>query len=421
MAKSPSDSQVHRSAAANAGEMQFQELFDLFIIHASSPSLPATAGDSRHLQPEQLQPQEASILPLSQDSQPGHVTIDHPNPTFINLRPPSPPPSPPPSLPPSNHVDVQLGISPSSTILIDQEACNQLADRLGFPALPSNWKKVLYYAYNHLFSATVLHVPRVHRNTLVHQAVILAKQQCEESSPFWTPEENEMVSFDGGRVRTSMAVDRFRTKLHSTVMLAEKTFHNHTLQSTIYLLTSGPNHSGLMPHLPGPPGTLFNSMQRGIVAWYLTWDHMQGYKMWHNDYDQLEWFENAHVWALLHSALRDTRSPGYFDLKESYRRDGGSGIWAWRPLQAQGDTALSIVSYVLASTAVSLRSDFLQESQWDQEVACPSRRSAVERDQSRIYNFFTDILSSSLELSPEESQRARTGLVKLLEFVGYTL
>lgn len=41
----------------------------------------------------------------------------------------------------------------------------------------------------------------------------------------------------------------------------------------------------MMPHIPGPPGTLFNNDQRGVVAWYLTWQESYGYCMWHNYYD----------------------------------------------------------------------------------------------------------------------------------------
>ena len=53
-----------------------------------------------------------------------------------------------------------------------------------------NWKRILYYAYTNLFSATVLHIPRIHRNSLISQAITLAKQRCEESNPQWAPEED---------------------------------------------------------------------------------------------------------------------------------------------------------------------------------------------------------------------------------------
>ena len=41
----------------------------------------------------------------------------------------------------------------------------------------------------------------------------------------------------------------------------------------------------MMPHLPGPPGTLFNNDQRTFVAWCLDWQEISGYAMWHNYYD----------------------------------------------------------------------------------------------------------------------------------------
>ncbi|KAI9458306.1 hypothetical protein HD554DRAFT_2177405 [Boletus coccyginus] len=315
-----------------------------------------------------------------------------------------PPPPPPPSPPLTDPGDVQVfdPMFMEMADLFDQDLYTDLANILGFPNLPGNWKRILYHAYNEFFTATAL-------------------QRCEESNPLWAAEEDEMIYIGDVQVHASMSGELFRDKLYASVGNAEWAFHNHTLQRTIHLLSSRPGQPGLMPHLPGPAGTMFNINQRAVVSWYLTWDATQGYIIWHNIHDsQIHWFDNVKLRNLLHCALTNANSPGYFGFQEPYQAIGG--IWTWRPLQAQGAAALSILSYALACVSVSMRSDFLQEHAWDQDVSCPRRRVAILEEQVKIYNFLTSVATLSVPaLHAVHRQHARDGLVALLDCLGYTL
>ena len=70
---------------------------------------------------------------------------------------------------------------------------------------------------------------------------------------------------------------------------------------------------------------------------------------------QIKWFEGFKLRSLLFHALKDEHSAGYLGFQEAVQVD--EGIWTWRPLQARGAAAISIVSYVLA--AVGARADLL--------------------------------------------------------------
>lgn len=55
-------------------------------------------------------------------------------------------------------------------------------------------------------------------------------------------------------------------------------------------------------------------------------------------------------------------------------------------------------------------------------MACPQRRTAVEKEQLVIYNFLDKIVTLSVPgLSPQNSHRARSAFVELIEYIGFTL
>lgn len=63
----------------------------------------------------------------------------------------------------------------------------------------------------------------------------------------------------------------------------------------------------MMPHLPGPPGTLYTNVQKLAVRWFLGWDDRYGYKsMWHTFYDE----EVSDTYDGIHVLINHSRSNG---------------------------------------------------------------------------------------------------------------
>lgn len=237
-------------------ERVFRELFDLFIDQTQGslvpPPLPTgNAGAAA----------TAGMSPLrhSDDLCIGIFSTD-----ITNNAPPSPPPSEPDLDQAFNNLAAQMEVDDAdagAADLIYHGFYTALANStffffllsfgryliallfsgLGCPiTMPNNWKRILYHAYTGFYSATVLQVPRVHRNTLIAKAVSLAKERCKKSNILWAAEEDrtyptsitsitltrnvrlilsspETISIDGVDVRTSMSEDRFRNKFYSMV------------------------------------------------------------------------------------------------------------------------------------------------------------------------------------------------------------